>query len=140
MVTARLIQRGHQACTFHPSLLLLLALLLKRSLLTVPFHSSYAFTIISTPSPTLIHRRLFAFASGRCPDGIKCDTLGNVYAGCLDGISLWNPQGDLLGKILIPGGVANFCFVKGAGEVLACGETRLWSIRLGEDVRGALLG
>lgn len=88
----------------------------------------------------LTNRRLFAYAPGRVPDGIKCDTRGNVYSGCMDGIEVWNPEGVLLGVIAIEGGVANFCFGEG-GVVYACNETRFWRVTLeGEGIRGALLG
>ena len=73
------------------------------------------------------------------PDGIKCDCDGNVYSGCGDGINVWAPDGILLGRILIAGGVANFCFGKG-GEIFALNEHKLWRIRLRHDVKGALLG
>jgi len=82
---------------------------------------------------------LFAFAESGCPDGIKCDTEGNVYSGCGDGVNVWNPGGVLLGKILISGGVANFCFGE-EGTLYMCNETRFWKAQLGNHVRGALLG
>jgi gluconolactonase len=72
------------------------------------------------------------------PDGIKCDDAGNVYSGCSDGIHVWSPGGILLGKILIPGGVSNFCFGQ-PGEILALNETRLWQIKLAPTCVGSLL-
>ena len=101
----------------------------------------YAFTINSTASgqPFLTNRRLSAYADGGCPDGIKCDTDGNVYCGCGDGIEVWNTDGVLLGRICVEGGVANFCF--GAkGCLYVCNESRFWKVQLKEGVRGALLG
>lgn len=88
--------------------------------------------------PFLVNRRLFAVADGLIPDGIKCDQDGNVYSGCADGISVWSPGGVLLGKILIPGGVANFCFCR-AGEIIALNETRVWQIKLSPKCMGSLL-
>lgn len=88
--------------------------------------------------PFLSNRRLFAFSPGRAPDGIKCDTRGNVYSGCLDGIHVWSAGGVALGKIRIPGGVANFCFCSN-GEIVAMNETKLWRVRLDRSVVGALL-
>ncbi|KAF7122736.1 hypothetical protein CNMCM5793_000846 [Aspergillus hiratsukae] len=115
---------------------------------SVPFDPAgpshiYAFDIIhpeGQTEPQLVNRRVFAYAPGKVPDGIKCDTRGNVYAGCADGIEVWNPSGVLIGTIGIPGGVANFCFGEN-GVIYACNETRLLRIHLrGECVKGALLG
>lgn len=86
----------------------------------------------------LTNRRLFAYAPGMVPDGIKCDTAGNVYSGCGDGVEVWNPAGELIGTIKVPGGVANFCFGE-KGDMYICNETRFWRVTL-EKVRGALLG
>ena len=101
----------------------------------------YAFNITrtSTGQPCPTNRRLFAYADGGCPDGIKCDTEGNVYSGCGDGIEVWNADGVLLGRIGVEGGVANFCF--GAkGCLYVCNESRFWKVQLRDRVRGALLG
>ncbi|KIW10233.1 hypothetical protein PV08_11194 [Exophiala spinifera] len=94
----------------------------------------------SSKEPFLANKRLFAYAPGRFPDGIKCDTAGNVYAGCGDGVEVWNKAGVQIGTMAIPGGVANFCFGR-QGVIYACNETRLWKIFLEADtVKGALLG
>jgi gluconolactonase len=87
----------------------------------------------------MINRRVFAFAGAGIPDGIKCDVYGNVYAGCGDGVEVWNDGGILIGKILVPGGVANFCFGR-EGEMFLCAETRLWRVQLAKSTKGALLG
>lgn len=99
----------------------------------------YAFDVVAKPGPFLANRRLFAFADGGWPDGIKCDTKGNVYSGCGDGVEVWNPSGTLLGRILVRGGAANFCFGE-KGALYICNETRLWKAQIGDHVRGALLG
>ncbi|KAK5211552.1 hypothetical protein LTR20_006090 [Exophiala xenobiotica] len=99
----------------------------------------YAYDVqIHSGQPFLANRRLFAFADDGIPDGIKCDMDGNVYSGCGDGVHVWSPGGVLLGKILVPGGVANFCFGR-PGEMFLLNETRLWRVRLSKSVRGALL-
>lgn len=46
-------------------------------------------------------KKIFAFVSPGIPDGVHCDTRGNVYAGCGDGIQVWNPSGVLMGKIFL---------------------------------------
>ncbi|KAJ5081534.1 hypothetical protein NUU61_009798 [Penicillium alfredii] len=102
--------------------------------------SIYAFDVSTYHGePFLTNQRLFAMADNGIPDGIKCDLEGNVYSGCGDGINVWSPGGVLLGRILIDGGVANFCFGRN-GEVFALNEHRLWRVQLGEGVKGALLG
>ncbi|SPQ21347.1 7115df78-b77a-4322-8a19-b575c1a931d5 [Thermothielavioides terrestris] len=100
----------------------------------------YAFDIaMYHGQPFLTNRRLFAMADTGIPDGIKCDTDGNVYSGCGDGVNVWSPGGILLGRIVVEGGVANFCFGRG-GEMFILKEHRLWRAQLGGHVRGALLG
>jgi gluconolactonase len=99
----------------------------------------YAFDVTTySGQPFLTNRRLFAMADVGIPDGIKCDTNGNVYSGCGDGVSIWSAGGILLGKILIEGGVANFCFGRN-GEIFMLNETKLWRAQLGNGVKGALL-
>lgn len=100
----------------------------------------YVFDVTASDdgSPFLANRRLFAYADGGCPDGIKCDQEGNVFSGCGDGIEVWNSAGVLIGRILVEGGVANFCFGE-KGCLYLCNETRFWKVHLRESLRGALL-
>jgi gluconolactonase len=86
----------------------------------------------------LANRRLFAMADTQIPDGIKCDTVGNVYSGCGDGLNVWTAGGTLIGKILVPGGVANFCFGR-SGELFLLNETKFWVAKIAQSVSGALL-
>ena len=86
----------------------------------------------------MTNRRLFAIAANGIPDGIKCDTEGNVYSGCGDGINVWSPGGVLLGVIKVKGGAANFCFGR-EGSLYILNEHRIWKAQLAKSVRGALL-
>lgn len=86
----------------------------------------------------LINRRVFAMTDNGFPDGIKCDLEGNVYSGCGDGVHVWSPGGVLLGKILVGGMVANFCFGRG-GEIYCLTGTRVFKAALSTAVKGALL-
>lgn len=61
-----------------------------------------------------------------------------MYSGCGDGVQVWAPTGDLILKICVPGGVANFCFGR-PGELLVLNESRFWEVKLAPGVRGALL-
>ncbi|ANB15133.1 hypothetical protein AWJ20_2755 [Sugiyamaella lignohabitans] len=96
----------------------------------------YAFDIVKSPHSlitsapyTLVNRRVFAYADCGAPDGIKCDTKGNVYAGCIDGIHVWNCDGVLIGKILIKGGVANFCFTD-PGRMFLFNENKIYEANI----------
>ncbi|KAI6397413.1 hypothetical protein MCOR24_009025 [Pyricularia oryzae] len=99
----------------------------------------YAFDVtLYSGQPFLTNRRLFAMADAGVPDGIKCDTQGNVYSGCGDGVHIWSPGGVLLGKILVDGGVANFCFGV-RGELFLLSEHKIWRAQLHGDIKGDLL-
>ncbi|OSS51747.1 hypothetical protein B5807_03789 [Epicoccum nigrum] len=100
----------------------------------------YAFDVrMYSGQPFLVNRRLFAMADVGIPDGIKCDLNGNVYSGCGDGVSIWSAGGVLLAKILVDGGVANFCFGRD-GQVFLLNENRLWRVQMAPQSKGALLG
>lgn len=100
----------------------------------------YAFSVFweNETQPYLTNRRVFAYADNGAPDGVKCDVFGNVYSGCGDGINIWNSGGMLIGKVLIEGGCANFCFGRN-GEMWCFGEHKLWRVKFGDETRGALL-
>lgn len=100
---------------------------------------SYAFdVVVRHGAPFLINRRVFAYSDTGAPDGIKCDTDGNVYSGCGDGLNVWSPDGSLLCKVRLPGGVANFCFGR-PGELFLLNETKFWVLEIAPYVKGALL-
>ncbi|PHH75574.1 hypothetical protein CDD80_2245 [Ophiocordyceps camponoti-rufipedis] len=99
----------------------------------------YSFKVDSfNGEPSLSDRRLFAMCDKGIPDGIKTDTAGNVYSGCGDGINIWSPGGELMGKILVEGGAANFCFGDD-GYMFILNEKKLWMAKLAPGVKGALL-
>ncbi|KFY73821.1 hypothetical protein V499_06106 [Pseudogymnoascus sp. VKM F-103] len=87
--------------------------------------SIYAFDVITRHGgPFLASKRLFAFADVGIPDGIKCDTEGNVYSGCGDGVHVWSPGGMLIGKVYVPGGFKpgaerGFAWVVKAGKAVS---------------------
>jgi gluconolactonase len=65
----------------------------------------------------LTNGRLFVDAGvGGTPDGIRCDTDGNVWAGWgmgsteLDGVMVFNPSGAPIGRVALPERCANICF------------------------------
>ncbi|KAI1405244.1 calcium-dependent phosphotriesterase [Hypoxylon fuscum] len=76
------------------------------------------------------NRKLFAYVGSGVPDGIHCDSNGNVYSGCGDGVQVWNPAGKLLGKIFLGKTSANFNFA-GDGRMVILGEEDLYYATLG---------
>ena len=45
-----------------------------------------------------------------CADGFRVDTDGNLWSSAADGVHCISPNGDLLGKIMVPELVSNVCF------------------------------
>lgn len=91
---------------------------------------SYRFTVEA--DGTFSNRKLFTYATPGVPDGIHCDTNGNVYAGLGDGVQVWNPSGTLLGKIFLGTTSANFNFA-GKGRMVICAETELFYATLAAE-------
>lgn len=72
-----------------------------------------------------------ADTTDRVPDGMKVDTLGNVYAAGPDGVLVISPEGKHLGTILIPEIVANCAWGNADAKTLyVTARTGLYRIRL----------
>lgn len=71
--------------------------------------------------------------------GVHCDAKGNVYAGCGDGVNVWNAAGTLIGKIYLGTVSANFKLV-GHGRIVICAETKLFYATLANSTQPALVG
>ncbi len=54
--------------------------------------------------------KVFCIVDPHVPDGFRCDTAGNVYVGAGDGVQVFNPDGQLIGKIRTAEAVGNCCF------------------------------
>jgi gluconolactonase len=54
--------------------------------------------------------RVFARIDTGIPDGFRVDTEGRVWSSARDGVHCFAPDGELLGKILVPEVVSNLCF------------------------------
>jgi len=71
--------------------------------------------------------RLFAAGSPEHPDGLKVDREGRVYASAQSGIQIFDPTGELVGEIALPGAV-NFTFGGPALDVLyITRDTAVWA-------------
>jgi gluconolactonase len=84
----------------------------------------------------LANKRKFidAGAAGT-PDGMRCDVDGNLWCGWgmgsaeLDGVAIFNPQGQLIGRINLPERCANLCFGGlQRNRLFMCGSTSLYSL------------
>ena len=74
-----------------------------------------AFDVVDDPGVSgtarLSNSRVFAVVSPGKSDGFRADTDGNIFTSAWDGVQVYSPQGELLGKILVPEQrTANCCF------------------------------
>ncbi|KAI0748901.1 D-lactonohydrolase-like protein [Fomes fomentarius] len=84
----------------------------------------YAFDV-DPKSSAFKNRRVFAYVDTGIADGIQLDAAGNVYAGCGDGVQVWNPEGTLLGKFFVGQVSANLVFA-GDGRLVIMAETAIF--------------
>ncbi|KAI0746266.1 D-lactonohydrolase-like protein [Daedaleopsis nitida] len=84
----------------------------------------YAFDV-DPKSDAFSNRRVFAYVDTGIADGIQLDAEGNVYAGCGDGVQVWNSEGTLLGKFFLETVSANLVFA-GNGRLVIMAETAIF--------------
>jgi gluconolactonase len=70
-------------------------------------HQVIAFDVVG--GRRLENERLFGVTNPGFPDGIKVDGDGRVYASSFNGVQVFEPDGELIGEIHLPGAV-NFTF------------------------------
>jgi gluconolactonase len=93
-------------------------------------HQLVAFDV-ANDGTAVTNPRVFTVIEPWVPDGFRADTDGNLYVTTGDGIQVFSPKGDLLGKILTPAVAANCSFGMSDNQTLFIGaSTSLWSIRL----------
>jgi gluconolactonase len=74
----------------------------------------YAYDVVE--GRRLANRRKLIDVGAGTPDGMRCDVDGNLWMGWgmgtpdLDGVHVFNPDGRLIGRILLPERCANLCF------------------------------
>jgi gluconolactonase len=85
---------------------------------------------------TLSGGDVFAQCTNGVFDGFRLDTEGRIWTSAGDGVHVYDPDGTLLGKVLVPEVVANVCFGGPKGNRLfICATTSLYAILL--PVNGA---
>lgn len=67
---------------------------------------------------TLKHGHVFCTIDQGGPDGIRVDRDGRVWSSAGDGVQIFAPDGQRLGKILVPEAPANLCFGGETGKTL----------------------
>ena len=90
-----------------------------------------AFDVLSDGCSVSNSREFIVVRPG-ASDGFRCDVEGNFWTSTGDGIHCYTPDGELIGKILVPEqAVANCCF---GGEefktLYIAGDTTLYSVEL----------
>ncbi|MBE5204035.1 SMP-30/gluconolactonase/LRE family protein [Pectobacterium quasiaquaticum] len=75
--------------------------------------------------------RHFAAVAPGFPDGFCLDRAGNLFCSCADGVLIFNPSGEQIGKIDVPERVSN-CTLGGPNgdELYITATTSLYRIRL----------
>lgn len=67
---------------------------------------------------SLSNGKVFTSIDRGGPDGIRCDHQGRVWSSSGDGVQVFNPDGTLIARILLPKGAANLCFGGPNGRTL----------------------
>ncbi len=97
-------------------------------------HHVRRFTV--NPDNTLSGGEVFAVIDQGVPDGMRCDEEGRLYSTAGDGVHVFAPSGELVGRILTPESAANCAFGGSGGDTLyITARTSLYSVRLA--TRGA---
>jgi gluconolactonase len=80
-------------------------------------------------------RTLIAAEQNGTPDGLRVDVDGNLWIGWgmgaqgLDGVSIFNPEGKLIGRVDLPERCANLCFGgRHRNRLFMCGSTSMFSL------------
>ncbi|HEX4489486.1 MAG TPA: SMP-30/gluconolactonase/LRE family protein [Terriglobales bacterium] len=93
-------------------------------------HQLMAFDVVSNGT-AVANPRVFTVIEPWVPDGFRLDIDGNLYVTAGDGIQVFNPKGEMLGKILTPQTAANCSFGMSDNQTLFIGATTsIWSIKL----------
>ncbi len=74
---------------------------------------------------------IFATCTAGFFDGFRLDTEGRLWTSAADGVHCYHPDGTLLGKILVPGPVANVVFGgPKRNRLFICATTAIYSVML----------
>ena len=93
------------------------------------WHHIFAYDVVDGTG--LANGRIFAEINPGCSDGFRIDHHGNIFTSSLDSIQVYSPEGDHLGKIMVPELNAN-CTFGGPNKdrLFITASTSLYAIRL----------
>lgn len=78
---------------------------------------------------TLGASSVFATCTNGLFDGFRFDVSGRLWSSAADGIHVYDPDGTLIGKVLVPEVVANLCFGgPKRNRLFICGTTSLYAL------------
>ncbi|WP_120951097.1 SMP-30/gluconolactonase/LRE family protein [Helicobacter sp. L8] len=92
-------------------------------------HQILAYDIF--PNQSLHNERVFVVIAPGFPDGIKVDSQGNLWASNGHGIQVFNPQGKMLGEIILPQVVSNLAFDSKTPALFVTSDSKLYMFKLG---------
>ncbi len=86
---------------------------------------------VSADGKSLSGGAVFAESTSGLFDGFRVDRQGRIWTSCEEGVHCYDPDGTLIGKILIPETVANLTF-GGAkrNRLFICGTSSLYAVML----------
>ena len=92
-------------------------------------HHIRAYTVVDDKS--LTNGRVFAVIDPGVPDGFRLDIHGNLFTSSADSIQVYDPNGTLLGKIMLPEVAANCTFGgPNKNRLFIAATTSIYSITL----------
>jgi gluconolactonase len=105
-----------------------------------PHRNIVAYDVID--AATLANPRVLIDCGPGIPDGLRCDEDGNLWCGWgmgpeLDGVMVFNPRGEPIGRIALPERCANLCFGgRYRNRLFMAGSQSLYALYV--NTRGAL--
>lgn len=92
---------------------------------------------VGADGKTLGGGRIFATCTVGVFDGFRFDARGNLWTSAGDGVHCYDPDGTLIGKVLVPEVVANVCFGgPKLNRLYICGTTSLYAVYLNARAAG----
>ena len=80
---------------------------------------------------TLKGSAVFAECTAGLFDGFRLDEAGRLWSSTAEGVHCFDPDGTLIGKVLVPEIVSNVCFGgPKRNQLFICGTTSLYSVLL----------